>query len=365
MSSHAMTTPVAETPTARFAGVARENNFDAIRLVAATMVLVYHAYPLTGSRSSFVSAFGVSLGDVGVLMFFSISGFLIVDSWRRKPHLGSFLLKRARRIFPGLAFVVIACALVLGPLVTTSALSDYFADPRTAGYVILNLLFQTTYVLPGVFDENPYPVAINGSLWTLEHEARAYVLIAAIGVVGLLRDRRVATIVLVGVLALETTSVAATEILGFRTLITGFLVGALLLLWRDRVRCSMPLAVASLAITIPLNHAVGGAAIQLAFIAAIGYATIALAYCTPPAWNSVLRGHDLSYGVYVWGFPVQQTIAWSWGDVGPIPMLIIAAPTVALLAWISWRLVERPALGRRRPSLTDGGLRAPVGGLAG
>ena len=160
----------------------RDNNFDVLRLVAATLVLVSHCFPLTGHEEPFGALTGVTLGEVGVVMFFAMSGFLIAKSWTDEPDPGRYFRKRALRLLPALVVAVAFTTLVLGPLFTSLPLSDYLTDAETWWYLIrASLLVTIAGELPGVYDDNVFPDAVNGSLWTLPLEAGCYVMIAVLG----------------------------------------------------------------------------------------------------------------------------------------------------------------------------------------
>ena len=150
------------------------------------------------------------MGDLGVLLFFGVSGFLITQSWLGEPRLWVYAAKRALRIVPALAIVLVVTAVVVAPIVTTLPTSAYFRSHEPWLYIGDNLLLDTDYFLPGVFTTNPYPLTVNGSLWTLPHEAHGYIVVALLGLCGILNRRILASIafVLVVVAAnhLETSS---------------------------------------------------------------------------------------------------------------------------------------------------------------
>ena len=115
-------------------------------------------------------------------MFFAMSGFLIAKSWSDLPRLVPFAVKRALRILPALVVAVSVTVFVIGPLFTTLPLTSYFSDPVTWLYLVRCSLLITFFgTLPGVFEDNPYPDAVNGSLWTLPVEACCYAMAAALG----------------------------------------------------------------------------------------------------------------------------------------------------------------------------------------
>ena len=163
----------------------RPNSFDLLRLFAAFAVVWGHACDLSGHLAAdpiarFTGVGG--LGSLGVSVFFAISGFLVVGSFVRRPNLLSYAAARGLRLIPALAVVVLASALVIGPFVTRSPLGAYFASPQTWLYPIRNvLILPVAYQLPGVFAGNPYPDAVNGSLWTLRLEVGFYAITALLG----------------------------------------------------------------------------------------------------------------------------------------------------------------------------------------
>src|SRR5262249_52667866 len=167
----------------------RDNNFNLFRMLAATAVLISHAYALSlGSATAepFVTTLDISMGGLAVMSFFAISGFFISQSFDRKRSLMDFCVARILRIYPGLLLVLLLTVFVLGPALTTSSITKYFSDPGTFTYVPRNLSLKfLQYDLPGVFQNNPYSSAINGSLWTLFYEVACYGLVAVVGILGL------------------------------------------------------------------------------------------------------------------------------------------------------------------------------------
>jgi peptidoglycan/LPS O-acetylase OafA/YrhL len=155
----------------------RATNFDFLRLLAATFVVYGHSYPLTGRVSP--SFCGNGFGSLGVKIFFSISGYMIASSWLHDPHFGRFWLRRALRILPALTVVVLLSVVVLGPLLTNLPLSIYLYSPQTF-YYFYNLVLYINYDLPGVFDQNIFPHAVNGNLWSLPAEVFMYATVPAI-----------------------------------------------------------------------------------------------------------------------------------------------------------------------------------------
>ncbi len=227
----------------------RDNNFDVLRLVAAVLVLLSHCYPLTGHPEPFAELTGVTLGEVGVVMFFAMSGFLIAKSWTDEPQPGRYFFKRALRLLPALVVAVAFTTLIVGPLFTELPLTDYFTDPETWIYLIrASLLVTIAGQLPGVFEDNVYPEAVNGSLWTLPLEAGCYVMIVVLGLIGVLQRRALlgaaAAVVLLALTPLSplpdgiSHTAGGGNVKSVVELIATFLLGALLYSLRDRLRLS-------------------------------------------------------------------------------------------------------------------------------
>jgi peptidoglycan/LPS O-acetylase OafA/YrhL len=321
----------------------RRNNFDILRLTAAIAVLVSHSFVLSGHHEPTIGS--LTVGTIAVFVFFAISGFLITRSWEREPRLGAFLAKRILRIFPALIVVVLLTALVAGPLLTSLSGGSYFGAHETWTYVFKNVILFQQYVLPGVFTHNPYGTAVNGSLWTLPTEFRAYLFIALLGVLTLLARRRAVVAILAFVYLLGLVAPAHTSLL-FGTLMfyRVFLVGAILYLWRDEIPRSRTAAAGLIIAWVALSGTSAGVA---AATVAISYAAIVLAY-EKPALTRLTKHGDFSYGIYLWAFPVQQTIAHLWHHVSSLEMIVVSLPSTVLLAIGSWRLVEGPALTLRR-----------------
>jgi peptidoglycan/LPS O-acetylase OafA/YrhL len=337
----------------------RPNNFDLLRFVAATLVLVDHSSVLTG-RPGHPGPFAYeTLGGFAVAVFFIISGFLVAASWERAPRLGSFALKRALRIVPAYAAVVAFAALVLGPLVTELAPGAYFRNPVTWAY-FRNLGFvELHYSLPGVFTHNPFPNAVNGSIWTLPIEVTMYIALAALGYMGLMT--RPVVSVLVAALAIGWfgwgAEASAAPPLYFDVLPRGytlhlalwFFAGSALWLWRERVRYRLDIAVALLVL---LWWTEGTRAGMLVVHAGIPYLVVWAAQL-PVGWmNRFGRRGDFSYGMYLYAFPVQQALAGVGGASWPQELYTGACFLLCLsCAVASWHGIEHPAL-RLKPRRT-------------
>lgn len=325
------------------------NNFDFIRIVAASMVLFSHHFALTGqAEPSFFRIY--SLGGLAVAIFFVISGYLVTISWYRDPHLLRFAYRRFLRIWPALTLVVVLATFVLGPLVSTLPVSTYFEHGATYAY-LRTLFLHVHYVLPGVFEGNPFGPSVNGSLWTIPFEVRCYIALGIAGLAGLLKSRAFfllcITAYIVWFLANSNADVTGTMHYG-RELSAFFLLGAAMAVLEPSWRAK-PLAWYAIA------------AIVFAGLWAIGWRHTAMLVALPlvvihtgtrctPVIHRAGRFGDPSYGIYLFAFPVQQLLVMHlWPHAGFWPTLLGAALFTLTLAFASWHLIEKQAL-KMKPS---------------
>jgi peptidoglycan/LPS O-acetylase OafA/YrhL len=320
--------------------------FDLLRLGAAFSVLVSHVFMLTGKDGGFLGA--GSLGILAVNVFFVISGFLVAKSWTACAGLPQFTRNRLLRIFPGLTAVVALSSFVLGPIMTSLPWGTYFADLRTYRY-LLSAALDNQRGLPGVFDDNAHPGLLNGSLWTLSYE---FLMYGALAVCGLLSGRyfkwAVLAIYLVAIcgcvihlpllLVDSRTALLVGHIFDFGSY---FFAGALAWCFREYVVLRGSLVLLGL-LGLALRARLNFDAVVWNF--ALPYIVLWLGLRSAPAWTAHFQRNDYSYGLYIWAFPLQQTVVSLIGGGSFALNLLIDTLAAASAAWLSWRLVERPAL---------------------
>lgn len=324
----------------------RPSGFDYMRLALASGVVIQHTlitvYPLADAIAIWQGPLRPPLALV-LPMFFALSGFLVSQSLARSRTVISYLGLRALRIFPALAVNILLAALVLGPLLTALPLGDYFANPLFRAY-LHNIAGSIHYLLPGLFADHPSR-AVNVSLWTIPWELFCYLGLALIALIGLNRLR---TVFLLAVMALGAAMAALGAanpgVLMGRTavpaplLVECFLLGAAAWLFRDRIVPRTGLLVASaLGCGLLMLHPLG----DLFAAVPITYLTLHLGLLDPARRLPVSSG-DYSYGIFLYGFPVQQLV---YAVLGPHPWwlnFLAAAPVIVLLAIFSWHMVEAP-----------------------
>jgi peptidoglycan/LPS O-acetylase OafA/YrhL len=336
------------------------NNFDVLRLVAAAMVLVSHSFVVVGGHEPHVGHF--PLGTLGVEIFFAISGFLVAKSWFGQPRLRSFAVKRGLRILPALVVTVLACAFVLGPLVSDVSSHAYFGSSATYTYPVDDVVATGTgsairdvsHHLPGVFAGNP-DHSVNRSLWTLPIEVQAYIAIALLGFAGLMTVGLPAFAIGLFALSVAPHGIADVPVVGWPLnwvrgadgenahLLAIFAVAALMYRHRARIALRLDLALVALIAVIAL---LGTPLERPLLVLGLPYLALVVAYRSWGGLRAVAARGDVSYGLYLLAFPVQQTIVWLWGDGMPAPGVVVALalPITYLLAFASWHLVEKRAL---------------------
>lgn len=336
-----------------------ENHFNLLRMTAATAVLVSHAYPLTLGRGSPEPLSGIlhgqTLGGVSVLVFFAISGFFIASSYTNHSNPLNFVRARALRILPAL-YVMLAATIALATMVKIdvteatfwAAVPSYLFSQATLNLPAMFRLGSSVSELPGVFVSNPFPITINGSLWTLPYEVICYLGVLVCGALGLLRKRGAFTlVVLVCTAAYAARLVALEQGLRLPTIVNHlvslgfpFVIGMAFFVWADRVVLSRWIAFALVAVAIA---AWPTPIFPLAFVVALSYGVFLLGFTDMPSLARYNRFGDYSYGIYIYAFPIQQTLALS-GVSDPTINILVAFPLTLACAFLSWHVVEKPFL---------------------
>lgn len=339
--------------------------FDVVRIFAALAVIFSHSFLLaTGSEKTepFQAYTGEILGIYGVFVFFILSGFLVTDSALRSPTVASFALKRIRRILPAFLAANILSAVLIAPFYAREGATAFLSDPETWKTLVRVLTFQegSLYFEKVAFyaqaheGQSSMIGIVNGVLWTIRVEISCYV------VVGLLMVTRQLRPVSIMVLALLTS------VLSFRyeLQVTPFLVG---------LCYTAPCFVAGMFLRMHAQrHQASG------FMALYSALALALSMAMFPSWSGVTQilfpifaaypllwlgqrgfGRDMtsgkswndpSYGIYIWGWIVQQIILSLTGaDIAPIPFVLLCVPATVAAGYLSWHLIEKPFLARAKP----------------
>lgn len=327
------------------------DGFDLVRIAAAMAVVVSHTAALSGHAEPVVlhwTGSGVTLGHVAVAIFFAASGFLVSQSWQHDPRVWAFACRRLLRMLPGLIVMLVLTVVLLGLFVSSRSPGAFFTETETLRYVVQNvtLLPPVQYSLPGMFEDLPYPDAVNGSLWTLRIEAAAYGLLVIAALCGIFaRSRRL--VLLACLMALVTTILpladsipqylATVPVATTADLFAFFAAGAALTLFRTNLLGAVVAAV--------LLVATQGLPLPFVQYVAIPYLVIYLGTRSSKRIRSLRSWWgDPSYGIYIYAFPITQVML-HFSPSLPVVALGLGAGLFSLAAGIvSWRFVEAPAL---------------------
>lgn len=324
----------------------RINNFTLLRLISASFVILCHSWDLLkyqNPMSSFLSSLYIH-SNLGVLCFFTISGFLITESYVNNDSPIYFLKSRILRIFPGLIFSILVTALLIGPVVTNLSLNEYFSASETFSFIYRNI--SITYLqmtLPGVFSTNPFPDAVNGSLWTLPLEFRLYLIIFTVGIFGAFKNKKIGTPFLLLLLSIYAYKYYHESYVAFES-ISCFMIGALFYLLKERVYLSYYL----LLILILMFLIVPGIYSSFIAIFLLSYLTFLVAFNTKYQFNFLDKYGDFSYGLYIFAFPVQQLLIYFNPTIKPIVLFITSFMVTLMFAIFSWFFIEKPALSLKK-----------------
>lgn len=328
----------------------KSENLHLMRFIAAIMVIISHAYPIStgedvGEWFKVLTNNQLTMGGFAVSVFFLCGGYLIAMSVEKNKTAKKYFSARVSRLIPSLFFVVL-CTIIIGGFLSSWGALGYFLSADTWKY-LLNVVFIRVHELPGVFVNNPYGLVVNGSLWTLSVEFICYILCFIAYKLSFLRkDRYPITIPIV----LIGTGVVWW--LGLRIPLMHELIRPVLLFyigmgyWVYREHISLNVrnfVIAVIACVILFVFGQGQLAMLLCFPYIMMYIWFGMKQCSP----KLGKLGNYSYGIYLWGFPVQQTIMHFFNGEKIHPMLnaVIAIPIAVLLGWITYELVENKAKG--------------------
>ena len=332
-----------------------QNNFGLLRLVFATLVIVSHSFEIIDgdrTREPFARLFGtLTVAEVAVAGFFIVSGYLIAQSYETSESVLSYLSKRVLRIYPAFIAASLFCIVIVGPL----AGADLAALPITNWATICSrILTLQIPQLPHVFAGQHYP-SLNGSMWTIAYEFRCYIVVVILGSLSLLRSKIILplTVVLwlVSILTTPDWPQLRLEAVFGRIhetarLTAFFLTGTCFFLYRDRLvyRNKVALfAAIGLVIALFVPRLVGpGVAIFG------GYLIFWFAFLSnAPRLNAVNSKTDLSYGIYLYAWPLQMLLIRYVAGISPESVIVLTVLFCGLLAYVSWTFIERPALSQK------------------
>ena len=337
------------TASAPAADLREDNAFIALRIAAASAVIFSHHFPIAAVQAPAWLHFSM-VGGVAVMVFFTISGYLVTLSWLREPRLLAFAGKRLLRLWPGMLVAIAAGVLVFGPAFSTLPVREFWAHPETLEHW-RNLWLVKAYVtLPGVFMRNPLPGLMNGPLWTIPMEVLCYAVLMLLGALGLLRWRWLASGALLAYMAyfvLQRNADLSGLMQHWFEYPAYFAYGSLIALHRSafiqhgkRVVLLLAPVAALLFWGFKLEHTAG-----LLWLAPL---IIYLGLQRSAVWTRLQRLGDPSYGIYLLGCPIAQAVYALWPELPFLVSMALALVLSMAAGYASWHAVESPALRLKR-----------------
>jgi peptidoglycan/LPS O-acetylase OafA/YrhL len=342
--------------------ISRQNNFDFLRILFAVLVFVHHLCLLTNSKV-FDPLFKLihPFSRLSVPGFFIISGFLIFMSYKNSKTLKSYIEKRIRRIAPAYCFVVFASA-VFGSLLTSLPLHEYFTNSYLFKYVFANLallnFIQSS--IPGVFVNNPFNSAVNGSLWTIKVEVMFYLAVPVITLALQKFDKLmvISTIYILSFIykesmnffAIQTGQNIFTE-LGWQLpgQLSFFISGCLLFYYFEAFKNTYKYLLIPSVTVLVINEFTHSEYLPVNFLVPLSLAivVISIALFTPPIAAMSKHG-DFSYGIYIYHYPIIQSfITLGIFQLNSYIAFLAVAILVVLISYCSWHWLEKPFLQRK------------------
>ena len=339
---------------------ARNNNFSLLRIAAALMVISGHMSYLTATPlSSFLDK---PIQGIGVSIFFLIGGYLITQSWLSDPKPLRYATKRFFRIWPPLAAFLVVAALIVGPFLSRLPMKEYYTHPVTWNY-FKNALFDIQYSLPGVFETNPYPNAVNGSLWTLPVEVVMYVLVPLFCVIcGVKKETSKKTPwICIGVVTVLVCFIDyllqsrypdaywvfyATDWVQALRIVPYYFIGMLYAAPGMKKILNLPLACFLVLVFSCFNFSTIHTNVMHYFV--MPYLVFSIAFAPSNFISKFFDKYEISYGLYLYGFFIQQVIVkvtlahgimWS-----PTIYMIVCTFATAIVAFVSYKFIEKPIL---------------------
>jgi len=333
----------------------KNNAFDLLRILLAVLVLFSHAYLIGGyGQEPFVNIVKnqTYIAEFGVMGFFSLSGYLIAGSYERSENVYIFLWHRIVRIFPGFWFCLIITSFVIAPMIYFSdhhTISNFpfTGDNSSFSFIYRNLFLEVNqWSIGDILNNSAYKLSLNGSLWSLRPESYCYIFIMLIGLGGIFNDNKLPFLIITGLLYLVYSLKFVFNINYGPTflilsnalkLYTCFIVGALFYMYRERLQFKAKgLIVITIIALLLLKY--GGYNILAPILISILCISLFSKF-------KVKFKYDVSYGLYIYAFPIEQLVYKLWGTYLNIwGYLVITLLITSVMSFLSFILIEKPFL---------------------
>lgn len=332
--------------------MSRANNFNFLRLLLATLVLLSHSPELIdGNRQREILTqlfHTLSFGELAVNGFFLLSGYLIVQSWQHNPHPGMYLRNRCLRIYPAFIIASLFSVFIAGPLGTHDP-AAYVAAFNPLGF-LKGIAILNIRGIPDVFIGTHYPL-VNSPMWTIIYEFGCYLIVLIAGLAGMFKRPYLwlllgcATAIAFALpihISLQQSLPSFIQLSQCLRLFSYFAAGGCFFLFKDHIRYHTNGALLSfILLMIGMSFP---ALVNPAVMIFGGYLLFWIAFTPLPLLRNFGHTHDISYGVYLYGWPVQKLLLWYGLTTSPWLLFLYSCLITFCLASVSWRYIERPSL---------------------
>lgn len=333
----------------------RSSGFDYLRLILSILIIGYHTVVVCYGREAEIEFWTSPIRPFWYLLvpgFFAMSGFLVTGSLLRVNNVPGFITLRMMRILPALCCEVLISAILIGPMLTELPMQLYYGSPVFLSY-FLNVVGDIHYALPGVFTHN-HVDWVNIQLWTIPCEFKCFVVLSIMVLIGLMRNRPLytATVLIMSASAWYSdlnNGLLVRELRPSENLIIMcFLWGMLVHMYREYIPYNGFMFTACIIVSWWI---LSGTDMVYLAIFPITYITIYLGLLNPPKMFLITTG-DYSYGLYLYGFPIQQAVYQGfpqfrqWQVHLPISLLL-----ASICAYLSWHYLESKMLGKKKAAL--------------
>jgi peptidoglycan/LPS O-acetylase OafA/YrhL len=327
----------------------KNNSLMLLRMLAAISIVVTHAFPFSTGQPDFLYQLTqgqVDLSYLGLAVFFLLSGMLVMQSLHQSASIKDFIWRRCRRIYPGFVVVILVVAIVMGPIFTSLNLKAYFSHTGFFEYLGGISIFRLRYALPGI----DWPDGVNGALWTINLEVKLYLMLVALALFRWQHNKWLVGGLLVAQLLVHFFWSRSVEhwllhfgwnvnMHAYNTLATYFLFGNFLFLIGSRLVWPRWLLWPSLllAATSLYFHFFKQIDIFIVVVFVLAFAS----NTTLISLSSRLR-NDYSYGIYLYAFAVQISLAHLFPTLtNPWLFALVSLASVFPFAWVSWHFIEK------------------------
>ncbi|WP_405317075.1 acyltransferase family protein [Faecalibacillus faecis] len=319
--------------------IKRSNNLSFLKFIAACLVIYSHSFALSLGRGNLdfldtISKGSLSFGGFAVAIFFFSSGFFITKSIIKRGG-SNYIKTRIARIFPPLIVTVALTVIIFGLFFSSLSFFDFIFNKQTLLYC-LNMILIPVHMLPGVFSNNVYGSYINGALWTLPVEFACYIAVYVLYKLSWLNEKKykiISVFVFISYFCLTFIKLPIFEtLLRYSQPAYVFFMGSYFYLLRNKIKISSKILMISI--------------LCFLLLITIGYGKIATVFCLPyillyysfylkQCESLLAKLGDISYEIYLVGFPIQQMIVSLFGgNMRPYMNLMFALPISIILAFI-------------------------------